>query len=1252
MDKLIIKDGISQDDRLLSALMEDYINVDEMRFEDLMSLAQGYASFLTFRDAGNRPDGDWRTFFESDEVCVLASILAINLNSSEADSSRFLRKAESLFASLRAGDSIRLDAIPALQLVRKIDAWLVQLARLSSIAASRTQDKIADLIETGLRGELQQLCVFLRAQHVDGVASFLQELSAIWHVAERPNTQHGDTKQFLKANFYSFYNAVTFLQGCAADNLIISLERRNHDPLIGLYIAFLKLFKKVQDKLNSFTQKHLNFYYEDVLKIQRRPFVPDSVNLVFSPDTDGREVLIKKGSEFRANLDENEVELIYTADSELLVNDAKVCSLQTLHFSRNKLSSPENALVAGSDKEEKPGNYATSAKINRQVGGLGEISAGDEELIAHPLFGDPQRSKNKHLFEEARLGFAVASRVLLMKQGLRDVTLTFKLEPSEHVDSPISFSEKLAKVLQTSEADAFFKAFRHMFRITFTGESGWLEIGEYLPLSHVVDERCEANSFKIKIQIPDSAEAVVAYSAALHGENFDTGLPLVKFTINADGYLFPYSFLCELVVQEIVLEVEVKGCTDVLIYNQYGPLSPNAQFNPFGSVPVLGDYFIVSNYEAARKELLTFEVDVEWTGLPQETGGFEDYYCAYPMPFKNDIFKVKLAVLKDRKWLPASENEQPQALMFKSGDASEALENKKTRKKRRFSFRGLCKFMRPLETLSEEDFAYDALAKDGFFKLTLANPAYAFGHRDYPLALSKAMSDNATRKRFAIFKSFMKKTPPKPLPNLAYTPLINAISVNYKAISTINLERAASVDEDFLREKVFHLHPLGLEVLSPKASGKVNLLPQYEADGNLCIGISASKLAGQISLFFHLREDSLPEADAKVFEFSWHYLTSNQWKKMDKSQILSDSTNGFLTSGIVTLEIPSDIDRGNTVLPKDLFWLRVALNGSHLHTLCSLYGVYAQALKVSWKCQDGNSLAHLAQALPAGTIKEAKPSIIGIREIRQIMESFGGAQPENAMQRTIRVSERLRHKNRAVTPWDYERLILQRFPEIYKTKCFPCMTGNAEQKGKVMPGHLLIVVIPYLKESASVNLQPMVNALTLREVRKFVESVASSSLQIHVRNPAYERIQVRCKVRFRPGAGRGIRHEQLNREIVNYLSPWSPLGLKAGFGWCMRCNDMQALIQELDYVESVSGLSMLHIREDDECQHHLADTARKYGGGKLFNEIKPAYPWSIAIPAHRHLLEIVDDKSAWKVEETGIAKLSIGNTFILSRGNQ
>lgn len=1251
MAKSIIRDGTSQAERLLPALAEGYVSVDEMRFQDLLALSAQYAGLLRYADASGRGDEDWKALFESDEASVLASMLVVNLKRTEAEFARCMREWAAVSARLRAGDAAMDAALPGFALARRIDDWFVKLGALSSVAAVRAQERIAELIEKQLGRELWTLRAFARRLNEGAAMSAFAEFDAVWNLdADEADFQEPDeaqTGQFLKANFYAFHNAVLFLRESAAELLKLSLERHDHDPAMGLFIAFLRLFAGVQRKINGFTAKHLAFYYGDILKAPRRGGVPDSVPLLFTPDVAGREVFIAKGTEFRAGMDENGTELIYEADDDLLVTDAKVCALHTVYIERDELSSPENALTSSPGGEDGAHQFATAIKLNRISEAGKDLRAELDGATAQPLFGDPQRYGKTRLFEEARVGFAIASSVLLLKQGQRDVVVTFRLAPAEADSGLDVFVRRLAGILGTTEADAFFKAFRHMFQVSLTGETGWFDAGEYLPLCHLVDgENCEENCFRIQLRLSDGAGAVVPYSPALHGEAFDTDLPMIRFTLNPGAYLYPYSLLSETVVREIVIEAGVTGCTDVLVYNHLGQLSADAQFTPFGPLPAKGDYFVVGCYEAVRKKLTAFEVEIEWAGLPPEMRSFEDYYRAYSMAFTNKLFKVRLAVLKDRKWLPTEEGEQPRAALFDSTAGPDG--DKKVAVRRRLSFDALCRFLRPLEDVAEDQYGYSAVAKDGFFKLTLDSPPYAFGHREYPLILSQAMTQLSRIRRFAFLRQMLRLRvrPPIPLPKQPYTPMVNSVSVNYRAVSGISLEQVASSEEGRLKERLFHLHPMGLEALSPRAYGKIPLAPHYGADGNLLIGISATKLSGLLTLFFHLRQDSLPEAGAQPFRFTWHYLAANQWKQLKPSQVVSDGTHGFLTSGIVALDLPPDISSDNTILPGGLYWLRVSAEGRRLYTLCSLYAVHAQALKATWKPQEGNALSHLAVKLPAGTIREPKISMPGIAEIRQIVDSSGGAPAESPEQWTIRVSERLKHKNRAVAPWDYERLVLQHFPEIYKVKCFPCMSGREGQGGRHEPGQLLIVLIPYPKEAAAVNLQPMVNAQLLRDVREFVQGLSSGFAKINVRNPAYEPIQVRCRVRFRRGAEHGRCLNRMNLAIFDYLSPWSPGGHEAGFGWRIRCNEIQSCLQELDYVESVSGLSLLQVRDTGGGRRQLYDTARLQR-----DEVGPTWPWSIAVPFSRQLIEVVDERGVWAPQETGIADLAIGSSFVLSRGN-
>ncbi|MFP3489066.1 hypothetical protein R0K20_15795, partial [Staphylococcus sp. SIMBA_130] len=103
----------------------------------------------------------------------------------------------------------------------------------------------------------------------------------------------------------------------------------------------------------------------------------------------------------------------------------------------------------------------------------------------------------------------------------------------------------------------------------------------------------------------------------------------------------------------------------------------------------------------------------------------------------------------------------------------------------------------------------------------------------------------------------------------------------------------------------------------------------------------------------------------------------------------------------------------------------------------------------------------------------------GIKSVTQPFNSFGGKATEKDNEFYIRASERLRHKNRAVSLWDMEHLVLQAFPEVYKVKCLnhTCSTSF------LSPGHVMVLVIPdTLNKNVYDIFQPTFSAAKLNEI--------------------------------------------------------------------------------------------------------------------------------------------------------------------------
>src|SRR6185436_206136 len=155
---------------------------------------------------------------------------------------------------------------------------------------------------------------------------------------------------------------------------------------------------------------------------------------------------------------------------------------------------------------------------------------------------------------------------------------------------------------------------------------------------------------------------------------------------------------------------------------------------------------------------------------------------------------------------------------------------------------------------------------------------------------------------------------------------------------------------------------------------------------------------------------------------------------------------------------------------------------------------------------------HLSAPLEKETISKMTVKVPAIKKVLQPYTSFGGHNIESDDDFYRRTSERLRHKNRAVTGWDFERVVLENFPEIFKIKCL----AHTHDGEFFQPGNVQFVVVPDWRKRPTGNpLQPKVSRNKLREISDFINNnYVSTFAQVNVSNPNYETLLVDCKVSF------------------------------------------------------------------------------------------------------------------------------------------
>ncbi len=1284
--KLHIRDGTSQADRLLPALNQDYFQLADLRFHSLLSMAVDYAGMMKFCKTNNQADGTWKTFFSVDETVVIAMILATDTNKLVTlfNHHQYVAKPNRdivliLESVLPIENRRQLIAVYCVAAV--LDSWFI------SLSATRNQigyalHQLIERIISGLKNELQMLlqvfCYYLPNKSL--IEFFSQD---IIHLLAIPDSNIGLAQQeivakqldqlTIRSSFYTLIKAVEMVQVQAADLLKTSLTSQCHDPATGLLIAFLQLFQRLHQKINRFVPNYIDFYYDQVLGAQAHSFEPDHTFLVARLNNKTQTALVPSGTLFVAGLDDNKQEILYASDETIQIHGARVCAVHTLFFNRDSLNFPENILYENillpGENKKRSRQITTACWLNTLPIHEEESFAGQAEILAYPVLGAPKHTEPQSVFvEQARFGFVLASKILLLSEGKRSVSITIKFAESGYNSEKPSLKNWINKITDAlrptpgndlnknkeeagEELNTFYKVFKNIFVMHLSIGEGWLPIAEYVPAYSEVDPTLDENCLRLAFTLPAEAPAITPYACEVHGERYQTHLPLIRLTLNPHGYVYPLDILSKLAVASIGIDVSVTGYHSLILHNQHGPLSPSVSFNPFGPLPEIGSYFIVGCPEAAVKQLADFNVDIKWGGLPAGIGGFESLYQGYGGPDTFSDFMISKSILMQGEWFPENAEPMNADTLFKLKNAHHASNELSNNK--RISCQSILPYWSPLDyRYIESGLNYTSSRKKGFFKFTLIEPIDAFGHRKYPQNLTQVLTYNNSRQR--LFK------PRKKEPNIPYTPVITAILVNYRASTIMTTDKAETGLSPVHQDKLIHLHPLGWKDVDMKPGQPVYLLPQYFNSGHLLIGLEALEGGGRLTLYFHLRENSLLAESHAAAKLTWFFLSSNQWVSLTARDIVSDSTHGFMTSGIVTLDIPAKINLDNTILPNEFFWLCVSADQG-VENLCSLYSVHAQALKVSrYLGENGREETNkpiLFKSLSAGSIKNAKQAIPGLDNFWQMQPSVGGKSSEDKVNVRIRMSERLRHKNRALLPDDYEQLILAYFPQIYKVKCFANLApGYDLQKNRAYPqirsGHVTIAALPFPNEQVRYGTQLWLSGHFISEVRNFISQYTPPTATVHFVNPVYEIIQVRCTVKFKNKRVGGRYHDRLNQAISDYLSPWhDTVGYTAHFGWRISGQDVQSFIQQLDYVDRITNFSILKITPESDSNYDWFDSAAvdKTGAGSC--EITPKYPWGIAEPMRRHFIEIDDSFETIAAQITGIGELEIGSTFIMLSDN-
>lgn len=901
-----------------------------------------------------------------------------------------------------------------------------------------------------------------------------------------------------------------------------------HPPHYALWLTFLRLFNVSQQHLNTLTKRHLDYYYSDILQLALRKGEPHKVHVLFEPNKNiASHLLVAEDTLFKGGKDDSGQEVSYQLDEDMVVNQAKVVSLKSLY--RPSLPLDGARLL-----------HPFAASVTNSQDGSGEPLVKDhlQWKPFGPLAGQA----------DARIGFAVADKQLFLREGHRTIELK------------VQFDSNLP-----------LTAFSSVFKASLTTEEGWFDVDAVLDpndpdaaMLHVTVESTTEVYFRVTLNGEDPP--IIPYDPAIHQEGFSVASPVLKveFSFAQPHASEVFTALGGLGIQSIELGVQVSGVRQMTLQNEFGQVDTSKPFLPFGPTPQKNSLLTLGSSEVFSKKLRDLTFHVEW-----ETEFDANKFFPSRRSARTD---VGLHVFSKTKDSPSRSGRESRLANVFSGSSSPPapsaytveyhhLKNGTWERPRGAKEQGLFEKDWSISKTHLDEFSdsisqtlenepYSNSSSTGFLRLELQKD---FGHKEYPGEYTVALIDLANDGTSTS------------LPLVPYTPKMKGLTLDYVTQATSPA-------------KFFHLHPFGFQEI---ADGPGQLFSEVPHEGALYIGVQDLEPPQRLSLLFQAVDGSAnPLKPENTLE--WAYLQDNHWENF-KGQEVDDKTHNLTGSGIIGLAVPEEANTIHTLLPSGLHWFRMAVK-EHADALNDLLSIDAQAAAVTFRSQN-NDPQFLSRTLEPGTISKLKVSQNAIKKISQPYPSFGGKAEETREHFYVRVSERLRHKDRASTMWDYEHLVLEHFTNVYKVKCINhtelCRDLHQQviADNELKPGHVLVVPIPFVLPGTAINpLRPFMDKKTMTAIDRFLRTRISPFIQLEVQNPKIEEVQIQCHVAFTDKiADKAFYKEELEQAIIRYLTPWAyDEGVEISFGGRWHKSAIINFVEEQDYVDFVKDFEMYH----------------------------------------------------------------------------
>jgi hypothetical protein len=950
-----------------------------------------------------------------------------------------------------------------------------------------------------------------------------------------------------------------------------------HFPDTILLRTFTSLLKIYQTQLNSLSEKHLNFYYGDILKQHPKSVSPDTVFACSDLAKKTATFQLPKSTIFTAGLDANKQAILFETTNTISLNPAKIASAYTLAIGNTDKKMYLQALPPVTEvKKDESGNiqqWKTFGSENTPIGSKEDLAI----AFASPLF-------------------------FLAEAKTRTIKLTFTLSDSNTSD------------LSTDNTACYLSTAKAWFPI----------LKENSPITQ------DGSTVTLTITLHQTDPAITTFTK--NPDGYTSDWPLLKLVFSNNQNLQNPT-----TIETLNIDVTVKELQNFALYNDFGMLNAKKPFQLLGPTPTVDQSFMIGSAEIFSKPVSDVKFHITWNTFPANFD-FATYYCQYnnyaeglynktvtsdtkeedqanvicpkkiteipakvslfdriigrksatktlseattgesdPLPqFTNDAFKVSFDFLENGLWNPV-ENEVTEQTLF--------TVDSNLNPERTFdfpSFKNTQTHINP--ALQQTPLVLTDKSTTGFLKMQLTGPDVGFGTAEYPNVVGAIALYNAGVIAVKIKKSSSKLVMIQP-PNIPFIPTVSLFSGDYNASISYdfsnndktyplecfyntpfeNYKVFDTVDGIITKNTTIGSSPLRDEngIITPLTA--LPLAPTFISKGQLFLELADVIAPAKVSFYFELARTYTEQA-VTTNSVNYSYLSTDGWKTLTS---IADGTNGFTCSGIITINIPKDITNDHETMTGTNFWIAIGAETSPDNfpqtSFLKTNGITLQRMVTS------NDFSTVTPQIIADTITSPETAIPEISATIQPFASFGGKAAETNQQMNSRVSTRLKTKDRLVTAEDYFNVIRLEFPEVYYSK-----TIYTAKKASTY-------VIKRVSDATETNaFVPLLSECNELEIQNYIKERISPFVKVSVGNFKLNYVLIIADIQLQSDEDVTTVAKEINNAINIYLAPWitsaqSQITVDTG----LNTAQLASFISSYDSVLEVNSISIQIVPEN------------------------------------------------------------------------